>query len=215
MITVAVVLGLAYLVGGIPWSLLVVRWVKGVDLRQVGSGNLGASNVYRVLGAGGAIAVLALDIAKGAVAPLAIAQLRAGEPAVAAGTLALLAGLAAILGHVFPPYLHFRGGKGIATTAGVFAALEPRACAIAFGAFALVLAASRGIVSIASLVAATVLPLAVWIVGAARGQVEAAHVGAAAVLAALIWVKHASNLGRLRRGEERSLFRRSAGRPAP
>jgi len=214
MTTVIVVVVLAYLVGGIPWSLLVVRWAKGIDLRRVGSGNLGASNVYRVLGAPGAVVVLALDIAKGAVAPLALARLQIDPPALAPAPLALAAGIAAIAGHIFPPYLRFRGGKGIATTAGVFAALEPRACAIAFAAFVVALLASRGIVSVGSLVAALVLPFAVWGIGTARGTVVWLHVGAAAALAVLIWIKHASNLGRLLRGEEKSLFRRDAGRPA-
>jgi glycerol-3-phosphate acyltransferase PlsY len=216
MIAVAGALVAAYLVGGIPWSLLVVRWVKGTDLRRVGSGNLGATNVYRVLGAGGAIAVLLLDIAKGAVAPLVIAPWAASRGApLDAATLSLLAGLAAIVGHIFPPYLRWRGGKGIATTAGVFAALEPRAFLIAFAAFVVVLLATRGIVSVASLVAATVLPVAVGTLGTAPGPAAIAHTGAAALLAVLIWIKHAGNLARLRRGEERSLFRRNPGRPAP
>jgi glycerol-3-phosphate acyltransferase PlsY len=211
MTTVVAILAVAYLVGGIPWSLLVVRWTKGLDLRRVGSGNLGASNVYRVLGAKGALAVLGLDMAKGVVAPLAIARLRFDAPPVGSDVLALLAGVAAIAGHVFPPYVGFKGGKGIATTAGVFAALEPRAFGVAFAAFALALAASRGIVSVGSLLAALVLPIAVWAAGAARGAVPWLHVGAAAALAVLIWVKHAANLGRLARGEEKSLFRKRQG----
>jgi glycerol-3-phosphate acyltransferase PlsY len=211
MTTVAVIVLLSYLVGGIPWSLLVVRWLKGIDLRTTGSGNLGATNVYRAIGAPGAIAVLVLDILKGLVAVIGIARLRVDPPALGADGLALAAGVAAIAGHMFSPYLGFRGGKGIATTAGVFLGLEPRACGIAFAAFGVGLAASRGIVSVASLLAALVLPVAVWAVGAARGAVAPLHLGAAAALALVIWIKHAANLGRLLRGEEKRLFERRAG----
>jgi len=206
--TLIVVLLLSYLVGAVPWSWLVVRLVRGIDLRRVGSGNLGATNTFRVLGAPGGILVLLLDILKGWIAPAGFARLRLDTPPIDAGLLATLAGAAAIVGHIFPVYLGFRGGKGIATTAGVFLALEPRALAIAFAAFALGLAASRGIVSVGSLLAALVLPAAIWWVGVRQGAPAWDRVAIGTALAVLIWVKHTSNLSRLLRGQEQRTFGR-------
>lgn len=209
MITIAVVLVLAYLIGAVPWSFLAGKRA-GLDLRRVGSGNLGASNTFRALGARVAVPVLLLDILKGAAAVLGVARLRLDAPPIGAPTLAALAGVAAIVGHIFPIYLGFRGGKGIATSAGVFAALQPQAFLVALAVFGLAFAASRGIVSVGSLLSATALPLAVWGVGARRGAVEWSHVAVAAGLAVLIWIKHAANLDRLVHGTEKSLFDRSA-----
>ncbi len=213
MITLAVVVVASYLVGAVPWSLLLVRWVKGIDLRTVGSGNLGATNTFRALGAAGGLVVLALDIAKGFVAPVVIARWRIDAPPVPGDVLALAAGMAAILGHMFPVYTHFRGGKGIATTAGVFLGLEPRACLVAIGAFALGFGVSRGIVSVGSLAAALALPFAVFAMGQRSGATAAVHVGVAAALALLIWTKHTSNLSRLVRGQEASILRRRGATP--
>ncbi len=212
MTTLIVVIVLAYLVGAVPWSWLFARRA-GLDLRQVGSGNLGATNTYRAMGARAALPVLFLDIAKGAVAPLLIARLRLGSPAVAPDVLAALAGLAAIVGHIFPVYLRFRGGKGIATAAGAFLVIEPFACVLCVGVFALALIVTRGIVSVGSLAAATALPCAVYAVAALRGTSRTAIVAVAAVVAILIWCKHTSNLRRLAAGTEKRLFDRRA--PAP
>lgn len=218
MITLAAVIALSYLVGAIPWSLLVTRWVKGIDLRTVGSGNLGATNTFRALGAKGAIGVLVLDAGKGAVAPLCFARLRFDPPPVAAETLALLAAVAAIVGHIFPVYVGFRGGKGIATTAGAFLGLQPAAGAIAVGAFVLGLVGSRGIVSVGSLCGALTLPLAVFVLGRRQGSPPGLLFAAATALSLLIVLKHRQNLTRLWRGQEKSVFRRQpvppAGRPA-
>jgi glycerol-3-phosphate acyltransferase PlsY len=207
MITLAVVVIASYLVGAVPWSLLIVRWVKGIDLRTVGSGNLGATNTFRALGARGGLVVLALDIGKGFVAPGVIAHLRIDPPPIPGDGLALAAGLAAILGHMFPVYTRFRGGKGIATTAGVFLGLEPRACLVAIAAFALGFGASRGIVSVGSLAASLVLPFAVYALGPHGGATAAVHVAVASALAVLIWAKHSSNLARLVHGRETSILR--------
>ena len=214
MITLLAVVLLSYLVGAIPWSLLVTRWVKGVDLRTVGSGNLGATNTFRALGAKWAVCVLALDVGKGVVAPLGFARLRLDPPAVSAETLALLAALAAILGHIFPVYTGFRGGKGIATSAGAFLGLQPAACGIASAAFALGLIASRGIVSAGSLCAALALPVAVFALELRSGTPALLPVVVATGLAILIVVKHTQNIGRLVRGQEKSIFRRDATPPA-
>lgn len=218
MMTLAAVVVLSYLVGAIPWSLLVTRWRKGIDLRTVGSGNLGATNTFRALGAKGGVAVLALDIGKGAAATLGLARLRIDTPPIGAESLALAAGVAAILGHIFPVYLGFRGGKGIATTAGAFLGLQPAACGLAFAAFGAGMLLSRGIVSVGSLSAALTLPVAVYALEVRSGTPSVVQIAAAAALAVLIVLKHTQNIARLRRGQEKSLFRRDAvppaGRPA-
>jgi glycerol-3-phosphate acyltransferase PlsY len=214
VITVAVVLVLSYLVGAIPWSLLVVRWRRGIDLRSVGSGNLGATNTFRALGATGALAVLALDIAKGLVAPAVFARLRLDAPVTSETNLAVAAAAAAIAGHIFPVYTRFRGGKGIATTFGAFLVVAPMACALAALAFAAGLLASRGIVSVGSLLGAAALPFAVYAWGIRGGTHSGfATVVAAAIALVIVW-KHSANLGRLARRQEPSLFRRAARAPA-
>lgn len=214
MITVAVVVVLSYLVGAIPWSLLVTRWVKGIDLRTVGSGNLGATNTFRALGVRGGAAVLALDIAKGAAATVGLARLRIDALPVSAHTLGLLAALAAIVGHIFPVYVGFRGGKGIATTAGAFLGLQPAACGMAIAAFAAGVGLSRGIVSVGSLCAAVTLPVAVFAFETRSGTPSVLQIAVATGLAVLIVLKHTGNIARLRRGQEKSIFRRDAAPPA-
>ncbi|MCB1162467.1 MAG: glycerol-3-phosphate 1-O-acyltransferase PlsY [Candidatus Krumholzibacteriia bacterium] len=184
----------AYLLGGISFSYLAGRMARGVDLRDVGSGNLGATNVVRHLGWGWGVGVFALDILKGWVA-VALAQ-RLGPPS-AAAWLPVAAGLAAILGHSFTPYLGFRGGKGVATSAGVFLRLAPAATGLALAVFLVVMLLGR-IVSLASLAAATALPLLLlW-----RRPDEHVLLGFALLIAVLIWVRHRSNLRRLLRGQE-------------
>ena len=210
MITLLVALLLSYLVGAIPWSYLAGRIVGGLDLRMVGSGNLGATNTFRALGARVAVPVLVLDVLKGSAAPLLFAHLQIDAPAVSRPALEALGGLAAIVGHIFPVYLGFRGGKGIATSAGVFAALEPRAFGICALVFGLAFLLSRGIVSVGSLAGSLALPFAVYATGRMRGELYASHLAVASGLAVLIWIKHTSNLARLRRGTERSLFDRGA-----
>ena len=114
IVRAALVVALSYLVGAIPWSWLAGRCIGGLDLRRVGSGNLGASNTFRALGARVALPVLILDVAKGVVAPLVFARLGADGPAAATPLLATLCGVAAILGHMFPVYLGFRPEYGFA-----------------------------------------------------------------------------------------------------
>lgn len=184
---------LAYLVGGIPFGYLAGRLVKGVDLRRVGSGNLGATNAIRQLGWGWGVGVFGLDLFKGWLAVGLAQRLGAASPA----WLPLAAGLAAILGHSFTPYLGFRGGKGVATSAGVFLRLAPVATGLTLLVFAVVVLASR-IVSLSSLTAATAMPLFLfW-----RQPGDRLLLGFALVIALLIWIRHRANLRRLLRGEE-------------
>jgi glycerol-3-phosphate acyltransferase PlsY len=184
----------SFLVGSLPTGYWVVRWRKGVDLRTVGSGNVGATNVFRAAGwkAGGF--TLAVDILKGFFpASLAVTHL-GGEVA------PLLVSVAAVLGHTFTPFLRFRGGKGVATSAGVFLALLPAPTLIAVAVFAAVFAVGRR-VSLGSIAAAAALPTAAFaLVGFGGRSFLALAVGL------FVIVKHAGNIRRLIRGEEKPLI---------
>jgi acyl phosphate:glycerol-3-phosphate acyltransferase len=183
-----------YLLGSLSFALLLVKWRTGADIRTVGSGNAGATNVLRAHGKRLAAAVALLDIAKGAVAVLLV-RLVTADPRYAAG-----AGLAAILGHVFPLYSGFRGGKGVATAVGAFLILAPLATAVCLAVFLAIVAATR-YVSLASMVAIVLLPPAAGLLSHAPRAV----VIAAAATAVLVVFKHIENLKRLARGEERKL----------
>jgi acyl phosphate:glycerol-3-phosphate acyltransferase len=188
----AVVLG-AFLSGSVPYGLLWAR-ARGIDVRRVGSGNIGATNVGRALGRRAGAAVLLLDAAKGALpVGAAIALARAG---LCPGWTASAAAVAAVVGHCFPPWLRFRGGKGVATALGVFVAVDPRTTAVSVAVFAVMYAAWRK-VSLGSLAAAAAFPLAAWLLGR-----PAHEIGAAVLVAAVIVLRHRDNLARLRRGSE-------------
>jgi glycerol-3-phosphate acyltransferase PlsY len=198
---------IAYLVGSIPAAFIAGR-LNGVDLRKHGSGNLGATNVVRVLGPKIGAAVFAFDFAKGALPVLLLPQwTQASRPEL----WAIAFGVAAILGHVRPVFLLGRGGgKGVATAAGVFLALATAPMLLSLAVFAVVLYAS-GYVSLASLTAATVLPLALL---ATQGPGSPVFILSAVVATFVFWT-HRANIGRLRRGEEhRFRTRRSAGEGA-
>jgi glycerol-3-phosphate acyltransferase PlsY len=183
---------LTYLGGAIPTSYLVVRIVKGQDLRLLGSGNLGATNLFRVLGWRYAVPVGLFDLLKGAV-PVLVYAPQAGGGAV--GALAL--GAAAVIGHVFPVFLRFRGGKGVATGAGVVLGLAPWAFLAALTTWALVVKLS-GYVSLGSVIAAAVLPPAVYLLHPDRRPM----IGLFILLAALIIGLHQKNIRRLLAGTE-------------
>jgi glycerol-3-phosphate acyltransferase PlsY len=187
---------IAYLLGGIPAAYLAGRLLRGIDLREHGSGNLGATNVYRVLGAKAAVPVFAFDIAKGAAAVAILPRFTASPEA---AIWALAYGLAAIAGHMRSPYLGWSsGGKGVATALGVFAALVPWATLSALTAWIAVFALSR-FVSLASLTSAVVLPAAIAIFDGVRSPVFALSV---VVGFAVFWT-HRSNIDRLLHGQER------------
>ncbi|MEJ2501950.1 MAG: glycerol-3-phosphate 1-O-acyltransferase PlsY [Gemmatimonadota bacterium] len=195
----AVLLGLAYLLGAVPTSYLVARAVRGIDLRQHGSGNLGATNAFRVLGWRPALPVVIADILKGWV-PAAYFPLWDGAESPEWG---LAYGAAAILGHVFSVFVGFRGGKGVATSAGVFLALAPWAVLIAGIVWGVVVTLTR-LVSLGSILAAIVLPIAVF------ATAEPPHVVWLSVALALFVIyAHRSNIRRLVRGQENRLSRSS------
>lgn len=201
---------IAYLVGSIPFAYLAGR-ARGVDLRQHGSGNLGATNAVRVLGLPTGIAVYLLDTLKGFLPVFVLV------PLVAASRLDLWAiafGVAAIVGHVRPVYLGFqKGGKGVATAGGVFLALAPLATALGLAVWLLVFVPS-GFVSLASIVTAALFPVAIV---AAGTPVRSALFAVAVVMAVFVIWTHRSNIGRLRRGEEHRFRRgkRQAGESHP
>ncbi len=192
MHTTIALIAVAFLCGSVPFGFLVAR-ARGVNIREVGSGNIGAANVARTIGRRLGALVLLLDAAKGALPVIAAG--RVPGPA----WLPCAAGFAAIVGHCFTPWLRFRGGKGVATTLGVFLAIDPPAVGAAALVFALGYAATR-IVAIGSLAAALALPLAVYLLGR-----PAAELVLAAAALALVLALHRDNLARLRAGRENRL----------
>lgn len=187
-----VLLGVAYLLGATPTSYIIGRGVYGLDLRDHGSGNLGATNAFRVLGWKAGVPVVVVDVAKGWF-PTLFFPLWDGAPA---PEWALAYGAAAILGHVFSAYVGFRGGKGVATSAGVFLALAPWAVLIAFVVWGVTVTLTR-IVSLGSLLAGLVLPMAVYATNEPPFEL-ALSIG----LALFVFYAHRANVGRLLRGEE-------------
>jgi acyl phosphate:glycerol-3-phosphate acyltransferase len=194
----------SYLLGAVPTSYLAGRLFRGIDLREHGSRNLGATNLYRVLGWRYAIPVGLLDAAKGLVPVLVFA------PRVSSSELfALVCGLLAVLGHVFSVFVGFRGGKGVATAAGVMLGLTPAALGVAALVWAL-LVYLTGYVSVGSIAAAVIFPLAVYLIEPPdRPAILWLDV---AVAAAIVWL-HRANIKRLLKGTENRFGRRAA--PVP
>ena len=181
---------LGYLAGSVPFAFLLARRA-GIDVRIAGSGNVGAANVLRTTGAWRGVLVMALDVAKGAAAVLVAGAATGAAPVVA------LSGAAAVVGHIYPVWLRFHGGKGVAVAAGVFSVLAPVATAIAASLFLVTVWMTR-YVSLGSVAATLALPPAAWLAGAPRAVVLAA-----AATGALILFRHRANLRRLYSGTER------------
>jgi len=184
-----------YLIGAIPFGLLIGR-MAGIDVRSQGSRNIGATNVSRLLGKKLGLLTLLCDCLKGflpmSLAALALAESPSREAVVAA------TGLMAVLGHMFPIYLRFRGGKGVATGLGVFLYFSPLAILISLLVFLGTVALS-GFVSAGSLLASALIPLWLYLLG-----VSPPVVGVAVLIAVLIWIKHRENIGRLLQGTEKT-----------
>jgi glycerol-3-phosphate acyltransferase PlsY len=199
MTTIALFLLAAYLMGGIPFGLLLTRWCKGIDIRAYGSGNIGATNVRRIAGNTLGGLTLAGDMAKGFLPVAAVPYLLpAGHPGMSAALAA--AALAAFCGHLFPIGLGFRGGKGVATAMGAYLAVSPLAIIGVLMAFGLGLGISRR-VSMGSLAAASALPFCV-----AWTTHSPAPIIGALVIATGIFARHRGNLERVVAGEEPRLF---------
>lgn len=185
----------AYLVGAIPFGLVLGR-LAGVDVRIAGSGNIGATNVARLTGRKLGALTLLCDALKGILPLLAVQWFLDGKPE--QELFMVLCGGAAFLGHLYPLYLGFQGGKGVATALGIFLYLTPVAALVDAMVFALVLY-NWGFVSLGSLSAALVMPGLVWLFsGSVADTLLAVGVGA------LIWLKHRGNIIRLQKGEEKS-----------
>lgn len=183
----------AYLLGSIPNGLLIAR-LKGVDLQKVGSGNIGATNVFRCVGKGWGIAAFVLDAVKGFVPAFFFPRLLESAPP----WLGLACGIAAVAGHNWPVWLKFKGGKGVSTSAGMLLGIAPAAVGVGFAVFALTVALTR-FVSLGSILAAIAVPAAyLWM----NGDDNRLLAGALVVMGALVIFKHRANVGRLLRGTE-------------
>lgn len=196
MLQSSLVLIASYLLGAVPFGLVMARVVKGVDLRTVGSGNIGATNAMRVLGKPLGIVAFLLDFAKGLVPTLVLARYAPELDDVAAGLAASLAGVAAVLGHCFPVYLGFKGGKGVATGCGAVVGVEPLVFVAAGAVWLITLFAFR-YVSLASIAMGATFPLA-----ALAFAPEPPFVAACVLLTVLVIVRHRTNIARLRAGTE-------------
>jgi len=190
---------LGYLSGSIPFGLLIAKASKGVDVRGIGSGNIGATNVLRAAGKGAAALTLALDMLKGW-APVALGRTLGASDAQVAGVA-----LATFLGHLYPVFLRFRGGKGLATFLGVLLALLPKVAFLVASVWLLIAAVFR-YSSLAALVAAAASPLLVWLLDGRR-----VFVALAVVLSGFILIRHRENMRRLVAGEERRIGQRLQG----
>jgi glycerol-3-phosphate acyltransferase PlsY len=190
---------IAYVLGSIPFGYLIVRWQKGIDVRSTGSGSIGATNVMRNLGLIGFVATFLLDFAKGAAAVLLAARWTGNAPVWVAA-----AAFAAVVGHCFPVWLKFRGGKGVATAAGVFFVLAPIQVGIAVAIFVIVLALGR-YVSLGSIIAVGAFPVLFQV----QIHPPPALVAGAAACALVIIARHQSNIRRLLKGTENRLGRKS------
>ena len=195
----AVALAIAYLIGSIPFSYLVARR-KGIDVRTVGSGNVGATNVMRSAGRAAGLAAFALDFLKGSLAPWLALRL-------AGPTIAAVAAVIAVLGHMYPAWLSFKGGKGVATGAGAFLPILPVAAVIGLLTFGVVAWLTR-YASVGSIAGTTALPVVALLMRA-----PAPSTAAAAVSAALIVWKHRENIRRIAAGSERRMGARKEGTP--
>jgi len=199
-------IALSYLLGSVPFAWLLARMLKGTDLRTVGSGNIGATNAGRVLGRPLGVLAFLLDFGKGW-APVALIAPRFAEQTNLA-SVAVLCGLAAAAGHVWPIYLGFRGGKAVATTCGVVAAIDPVVFVLGGGAWLITLF-STGFVSLASIAMALVFPIAAWQRAPERGYEAVIGV---ALLALLILWRHKANLVRMRQGLEPRMGKKSSAK---
>ena len=190
----------AYLVGGIPFGFLIGK-ARGVDVRTVGSKNIGATNVFRTVGKKWGLIAFACDVLKGLV-PTVLAKRFAADPS----WLPLAVGVACVVGHMLTPYMKFRGGKGVATAFGMLIGLVPALVGVAFALFAAVFACSRYI-SLGSCSAAVFLMVAVWfpILGTA-GYRDLPQCILVSLIAAFVVFKHRANIGRLVSGTESKIY---------
>ena len=179
----------SYLLGSVPSGLIIGK-LSGLDVRNAGSGNIGATNVARLLGKTGGLLTLVADMAKGLIPVLAVQQMGLGDP------IAALVGIAAFVGHLYPVFLNFKGGKGVATGFGVLLGLAPLAATILLVIFAAVAFSTR-IVSLSSMVTAVAAPLLLWLF-----YYSPTYIMMATLMAIMIVFRHYANIQRLLNGTE-------------
>jgi len=194
---------LAYLIGALPFGLIIGRATRGVDLREHGSGSIGATNALRTVGWTGAVLTFLLDFAKGAVAVLLVSWLYKAGPAGSPPWVAAAAGIAAVAGHIRSIFIGFRGGRGVATFAGAMLAVSPWTVAIVVPIFALIVWRTR-IVSLGSLIGSALAPVVTAALTVAGSATWAAFVLALAG-ATMVTLAHRDNISRLRAGTERRI----------
>ena len=205
----ALVVVISYLLGSIPTSDIAAR-LRGVNLRTVGSGNPGFTNVLRTLGPRAATPVLIVDVAKGVAAVLLVAGTLGAGSSLGQTGISLVAGVAAVAGHIWPIFARFRGGKGVATACGVFAAMAPLATLAVVVLWLAVVVPTR-YVSLGSIVAALFLPWAIWMEAGLRGTARpTALILTAGLVAVAVVLRHLSNIKRLLNGTE-NRFGRTPG----
>lgn len=203
MVDLAIIIILSYIIGSVPTSIIVGKVLRGIDIRNYGSGNAGGTNSFRVMGWKAGVLVVVVDIFKGFAAAEWISRLSLQSAPQEGGMLVpILAGAAAVLGHCFTIFAKFKGGKGIATSAGVLLALFPTALLVTAAAFAAVLTTS-GYVSLSSLTAAVTFPVTMVVLYLSHNE----DIGPAAlifsfIIAAFIFYTHRSNIKRLLAGKE-------------
>ena len=202
MIYMLVVIVLSYLVGSIPTAIMVGRMVLKDDIRNHGSGNAGATNVFRVMGWKPALLVVLVDIGKGTAAVLLISKIGQGSVHLEPILIQIIAGLAAIIGHIWTVFAGFRGGKGMGTAFGVLVALAPIASLISFAVWLILVFAIR-IVSVGSMAAGVVFPSTLFIQKYfLSSEIPNPLLALGVLLGVLVFITHRSNIRRLIRGEE-------------
>jgi len=200
LLIISAILFLAFLLGSIPTGYLIVKATKGIDIRTVGSGNIGSTNVKRIAGSKAAMITQVIDVSKGAVPVVVCAIVQSTyELSFNRNILVSATGLMAIIGHDFSPFLHFKGGKGVNTTVGAFLLMATIPTAIAIGSY-FILRLSTGIVSVASIVLGIALPITVGCF-----KLPLPILIASVIAGMLILIQHKDNIGRLIRGEEQAI----------
>ena len=213
MASVLAIVVLSYLLGSVPTSIIVSKVLKGIDIREHGSRNAGATNVYRVLGLRAALFVGTVDVGKGVAAVLLVTRLHTGDAPMDPELIRVISGIAAICGHIWTVFAGFRGGKAVNTSLGVVAALAPVAAVVCLGIWMITTFSTR-YVSVGSMSAAGALPIVLAIHKfLLRGEVSYEVFVFGCVASLLVLVTHRSNIDRLLRGQENRFGTRGGGSP--
>ncbi len=197
--TAALVLLISYLLGSIPSAVCVGRWFHGIDVREHGSGNAGATNTFRVLGKKSGMVVLLVDVLKGALSSVIATQLLYDDPNLE--VFQMISALICIVGHVFPVFAQFRGGKGVATSLGVYLGFHPLTALICIGVFVIVFILSK-YVSLSSMTAAFMLPFISYFI---MRQVDTHLILFNGLISLVVILAHRKNIYRLLHGEEQRM----------